>query len=195
LLSLGGVRVAVTQPSLAAVLDWPSGIERVLVEDGPELEGAPLAAAQSPSDLAYVIFTSGSTGEPKGVMLEHRAALNTVADVNRRFGLGAEDRVLALSSLSFDLSVYDVFGVLSSGGAVVMPEPWAAREPGRWHELMSEHGVRCGTRCRRCSRCWWTGRSRGIALWRRAFVWRCCRGIGCPCRCPIAPGVWGRWRW
>src|SRR6185312_14397326 len=141
LLSLGGVRVAVTQPSLAAVLDWPSGIERVLVEDGPEPEGAPLAAAQSPSDLAYVIFTSGSTGEPKGVMIEHRAALNTVADVNRRFALGAEDRVLALSSLSFDLSVYDVFGVLSVGGAVVMPEPWAAREPGRWHELRSEHGV------------------------------------------------------
>ena len=76
----------------------------------------PLRSPARANDLAYVIFTSGSTGEPKGVMIEHRGALNTVLDVNERFGVRADDRVLALSSLSFDLSVYDVFGVLAAGG-------------------------------------------------------------------------------
>ena len=91
--------------------------------------------------LAYVIYTSGSTGVPKGVMIEHRAALCTVREVNRRWNVGAEDRVLGLSSLGFDLSVYDIFGPLSVGGALVLPEPAAARDPGRWSELLTQHRV------------------------------------------------------
>ncbi len=83
----------------------------------------PLEPAQTPDDLAYVIFTSGSTGQPKGVMIEHRAALNTIADINQRMAITAHDRVLAVSSLSFDLSVWDIFGVLAAGGTVVVPDP------------------------------------------------------------------------
>jgi amino acid adenylation domain-containing protein len=93
------------------------------------------------NDLAYVLFTSGSTGVPKGVMIEHRGAANTVADVNGRFGISAADRVLALSSLSFDLSVWDLFGVLGAGGRVVMPDPAASRDPAHWHELVVREGV------------------------------------------------------
>jgi amino acid adenylation domain-containing protein len=90
----------------------------------------------TPDDLAYVIFTSGSTGLPKGVMIDHHGALNTVADVNDRFGVGPDDRALALSSLSFDLSVYDIFGPLAVGGAVVMPDAGAHRDPAAWLELL-----------------------------------------------------------
>ena len=75
-----------------------------------------------------MIFTSGSTGEPKGVMIDHRGALNTVLDLNERCGVGPGDRVLALSSMSFDLSVYDVFGLLSAGGGLVIPEPESLRD-------------------------------------------------------------------
>ena len=74
-----------------------------------------------PEDSAYVIYTSGSTGFPKGVMIDHRGAVNTVLDVNRRFGIGPGDRVLALSSLSFDLSVYDIFGSLAVGAPLILP--------------------------------------------------------------------------
>ncbi|MFK0243457.1 amino acid adenylation domain-containing protein [Amycolatopsis azurea] len=94
-----------------------------------------------PDDVAYVIYTSGSTGNPKGVAVSHRAALNTLVDINERFEVGGADRVLALSSLSFDLSVYDLFGVLGAGAAVVLPEPAARRDPGRWLELIHEHRV------------------------------------------------------
>jgi SagB-type dehydrogenase family enzyme len=86
-----------------------------------------------------VIFTSGSTGVPKGVAIDHRAALNTILDVNRRFGIGPGDRVLALSSLSFDLSVWDIFGVLGAGGALVFPE--ADRDPAVWARRVVEGRV------------------------------------------------------
>ncbi|HEX5717204.1 MAG TPA: amino acid adenylation domain-containing protein, partial [Thermoanaerobaculia bacterium] len=96
---------------------------------------------EASSDLAYVLFTSGSTGLPKGVVIDHRGAANTVADVNRRFRISAADRVLALSSLSFDLSVWDLFGILGAGGRVVMPDPEASRDPAHWHERIEREGV------------------------------------------------------
>ncbi|RMH93585.1 amino acid adenylation domain-containing protein [Lysobacter pythonis] len=103
-----------------------------------------LLAATPPAranDLAYLIYTSGSTGAPKGAMLSHRAALNTVLEINARFGADAQSRVLALSALHFDLSVYDIFGVLGAGGALVLPEPERALEPSHWAELCARHHV------------------------------------------------------
>ncbi|MGP3955761.1 non-ribosomal peptide synthetase [Nonomuraea sp. 3N208] len=94
-----------------------------------------------PDDLAYVIFTSGSTGRPKGVAIEHRAARTTLDDLAERFPLRADDRVLALSAFSFDLSVYDIFSILGSGGAVVLPEARRQRDPGHWLELMARRRV------------------------------------------------------
>ncbi|WP_010694383.1 non-ribosomal peptide synthetase [Saccharopolyspora spinosa] len=94
-----------------------------------------------PDRLAYVIFTSGSTGEPKGVEITHRAAMNTIADVSERYEVGPSDRGLAVSTLDFDLSVYDVFGLLSAGGALVLVEEDARRDARRWHELVVRHGV------------------------------------------------------
>ena len=70
--------------------------------------------------LAYIIYTSGSTGKPKGVMITHRAAVNTIIDINERFTITANDKILGLSSMCFDLSVYDIFGALSTGGSLHM---------------------------------------------------------------------------
>lgn len=95
----------------------------------------------SPHGLAYVIYTSGSTGRPKGVMIEHGAVANTIQEINRRFDVGPADRCLGLSSFSFDLSVYDVFGMLAAGGTLVMLEPRLVREPSHWAELLMRHGV------------------------------------------------------
>jgi len=105
--------------------------------------GAPpaLPPVTEPSRLSYVIYTSGSTGEPKGVMIEHQAAVTTVAEINRRWSVGPDDRVLGLSSLSFDLSVYDIFGPLSVGGALVLPGAEASRDPSQWSELLGRHKV------------------------------------------------------
>ena len=79
--------------------------------------------------LAYVIFTSGSTGRPKGVAIEHKAARTTLDDLDVRFPLGEHDCLLALAAFSFDLSVYDVFSVLGSGGRLVLPTLRASATP------------------------------------------------------------------
>ncbi|HEY3570592.1 MAG TPA: amino acid adenylation domain-containing protein, partial [Thermoanaerobaculia bacterium] len=143
LLERGEVRVGLTQPSAAETVAWPSGVEPIVVEGEPpaDLPEAPLAPVQRPEDLAYVIYTSGSTGQPKGVVIDHRGAINTVLDVNERFAVGPDDRVLALSALNFDLSVWDIFGLLAAGGAVVFPNPGDLRDPGAWAELIERQGV------------------------------------------------------
>jgi amino acid adenylation domain-containing protein len=91
--------------------------------------------------LAYIIFTSGSTGLPKGVMIDHRGAVNTIADLNARFRIGPDDRVLGISGLGFDLSVYDIFGTLAAGGTLVLPAPGTERDPGHWLALLATHHV------------------------------------------------------
>lgn len=143
LLENGRVDLVLTHSRLDRELAWPDGIQRLCVDDEAFAEGdAPaLAPVQGPQDLAYVIYTSGSTGLPKGVMIDHRGAVNTIVDINRRFGAGPEDRVLALSALSFDLSVYDIFGTLAAGGTIVIPEPAESRNPAHWAELMRNHRV------------------------------------------------------
>lgn len=92
-------------------------------------------------DLAYVLYTSGSTGEPKAVCVTHRSAVNVVADVNRRLGIDEHDVFFGLSGCHFDLSVYDVFGALSTGASLVLPEPCAERAPERWCALAEARKV------------------------------------------------------
>jgi len=93
------------------------------------------------TDIAYVIFTSGTTGKPKGVTLSHQSVMNTLAAVNQRFDVNSKDRILALSDLSFDLSVYDIFGLLSAGGAIVFPEHDKLNDPAQWISLLCNEGV------------------------------------------------------
>ncbi|NMG10981.1 non-ribosomal peptide synthetase [Brasilonema sp. UFV-L1] len=93
------------------------------------------------NDIAYVIFTSGSTGKPKGVTISHRGVTNTIQAVNARFDINNTDKVLALSELSFDLSVYDIFGILAAGGVIVFPEQEKTREPSHWYELIQTHHI------------------------------------------------------
>jgi yersiniabactin nonribosomal peptide synthetase len=95
----------------------------------------------TPDETAYVIYTSGSTGEPKGVLVSHAAALNTIVDVNRRNGIGCTDSLLALSALDFDLSVYDIFGPLSCGASAITISEQSRRDAFRWNALIAEFGV------------------------------------------------------
>ncbi|WP_395854689.1 amino acid adenylation domain-containing protein [Cystobacter fuscus] len=135
LLTHGEVKIAVTRAEQDRRLPWPSAIHRVCIEECTGARTAP-KQTQGPQDLAYVIYTSGSTGLPKGVMLDHQGPVNTILDINRRFALGNKDRILALSALSFDLSVYDIFGALAAGAAIVLPNPSYARDPAHWAELV-----------------------------------------------------------
>lgn len=84
--------------------------------------GGAIEATRAPSDLAYVIYTSGSTGKPKGVMVEHRNVLNFFAGMDERVPRrpDGEDVWLAVTSLSFDISVLELFYTLARGFRVVL---------------------------------------------------------------------------
>jgi mycobactin phenyloxazoline synthetase len=98
-------------------------------------------AAGDPAQLAYVLFTSGSTGEPKGVEVTHDAAMNTLECLTRHFGIGADDRFLALSALEADMSVVEIFAPLRVGGAVVVVDEAERRDPDVWARLINTHRV------------------------------------------------------
>lgn len=131
----GGFRVALTDGRPVAHTDV------LTVGEAVRRSPLPKPVAVDEEQPAYVLFTSGSTGEPKGVDVPHRAAMNTIDDLNERFGVGTSDRCLAVSALDFDLSVYDVFGMLSAGGAVVLVDEAGRRDARQWAELVRAHRV------------------------------------------------------
>ena len=142
MLADAGVRTVLTQSWLADTDDLPPDLSVLAVDRLLEASTTtPRTPTVGPDDLAYVIYTSGSTGAPKGVMISHRAAANTIADINTRHRIGAEDRVLGLAGLGFDLSVYDIFGPLSVGGALVLPSAGRRGDPSHWAELVVQRGV------------------------------------------------------
>jgi pyochelin synthetase len=143
LLEHGEVEIVVTQSWIDKKVEWPEQLHRLCVDslDLQKTNVVCLESVQGPEDLAYVIYTSGSTGLPKGVMIDHRGAVNTIIDINERFGVNSDDRVLALSSLNFDLSVYDIFGILAVGGTIVMPAEETIRNPAAWTQMLVQEQV------------------------------------------------------
>ncbi|WP_173094253.1 non-ribosomal peptide synthetase [Actinomadura verrucosospora] len=142
-----GVRIALTQPWLVDRLQWPEGVEVLAVGDGStghDFVGygtEPLDTVQTAGDLAYTIYTSGSTGVPKGVAVDHAGVVNMVDDVNRRLGVGPSDRGFGAAGLHFDMSVYDVFGIVAAGASIVLPDPFTRPDPDAWLDLVARESV------------------------------------------------------
>ena len=117
----------ISEQSLLDVMPWPRDRQLLLDTDAAEIAAqsdAPLASHSEhdarPEDTAYVIYTSGSTGQPKGVMVPHRAVVNFLASMAREPGLTAQDRLLAVTTLSFDIAVLELLLPLSVGAKVVL---------------------------------------------------------------------------
>ncbi|MEU6561205.1 amino acid adenylation domain-containing protein [Nocardia nova] len=137
ILARAGARVALVDTAT----ELPAEVTSVDLDaalTGPKLDSA---HSPSPDSTAYVLFTSGSTGEPKGVEVSHRAAANTIDALAAHFELGADERMLGLSSLEFDLSVYDIFAPLALGGALVCVDAEIERDAQQWARLIADHGV------------------------------------------------------
>lgn len=127
-------------PALAAIRDLPAVPVDGAAAAAEPTGARPAAPDRDPTDPAYVIFTSGSTGRPKGAVLDHRGPLNTVLDINRRLDVTSGDVVFGISALWFDLSVYDVFGVVAAGATLLLPDP-ARRDPAAWVDTVRDRGV------------------------------------------------------
>lgn len=138
LLENGTIGQVLTQHHLKGLL--PASIRMIFVD---QLDGVAEFSIEGPvpEDMAYIIYTSGSTGAPKGVMINHQGAVNTITDIIQKFELTGKDRVLGLSNLSFDLSVFDLFGTLAAGATLILPDHNHSKEPEHWTELILEEGV------------------------------------------------------
>jgi len=100
--------------------------------------GNRVAAEVGPRNLAYVIYTSGSTGKPKGVGIEQAGWINFLVALLERTGIRSGDVWLAVTSLSFDISMLELFLPLISGGRVVVARREDVEDGGRLKALLSE---------------------------------------------------------
>ncbi|WP_426661101.1 amino acid adenylation domain-containing protein [Rhodanobacter aciditrophus] len=139
-----GLAALLTQQSLAARFDLPGRPLIALDAPPPGWDALPTSApalAVDPSSIAYVIYTSGSTGRPKGVAILHRAVANFLASMAERPGLHADDRLLAVTTLSFDIAVLELLGPLGVGGEVVLATREQALDGSALAALLADHGV------------------------------------------------------
>jgi amino acid adenylation domain-containing protein len=93
------------------------------------------------SQTAYVIYTSGSTGKPKGVMVQHAALVNLIASMKQRPGCGENDRLLALTSLAFDIHALEIYLPLATGATLVIASAEATRSPDALIQLIEKHDI------------------------------------------------------
>lgn len=101
----------------------------------PEVKGL------TSDSLAYVIYTSGSTGKPKGVEIPHRAAVNFLRSMKSEPGMKSEDRLLAVTTLSFDISLLEIFLPLLSGATVVIASSEDVKDGRRLANLLEEEDI------------------------------------------------------
>ncbi|THA24096.1 amino acid adenylation domain-containing protein [Streptomyces sp. RKND-216] len=110
----------------------PDGVAEVRADElpaDPEADSSDPEPVAEPHQTAYIIFTSGSTGRPKGVAVAHRPVLNLLDWARRTFAFDASDLGLCVTSLGFDLSVFDVFGLLGYGAGLYIADEEQQRDP------------------------------------------------------------------
>ncbi|WP_076999366.1 non-ribosomal peptide synthetase [Variovorax sp. KK3] len=133
----------------AAPKAWrPDAAERVLQLDrDTDWQQLPATAlppgAQDPQgeDAAYVIYTSGSTGKPKGVCVPHRAVANLLQSMMREPGIGPEDRLAAVTTLSFDMAVPEVMLPLAAGAEIVIVQREVAMDGNRLRAMLESEAI------------------------------------------------------
>lgn len=141
------VKWVVTHQALATQLSLPQAIALdnhsliaeldLLESENPNSELLGLSS----DNLAYLIYTSGSTGKPKGVMLEHRNITNFLTSMQKAPGFSRADKLLAVTSLSFDIHVLELYLPLMTGGEVIIASADAVVSPDELASLMDKHGV------------------------------------------------------
>ncbi|NYT93497.1 non-ribosomal peptide synthetase [Salinispora sp. H7-4] len=133
----------------------------------PDLPTDPPPVVGHPDGLAYLLYTSGSTGAPKGVVVTHRSVINHLVGCHRLLGLTADDRVAAITTPAFDISLVELVLPLLAGARVEILDAATAQDatllraacrqrgvtvvqatPATWRMLVAAAGVPAGVRLR-----------------------------------------------
>ncbi len=140
-----GASVLITQRRLLDRLPQDGYKVICLDRDGPFLESEnPQASPTSlaaPENLAYVIYTSGSTGKPKGVEIPHRALVNFLFSMQRQPGIAHSDRLLAVTTLSFDIAGLELYLPLVTGAQVVIAPRTAVMDGAALARLLADSSI------------------------------------------------------
>jgi amino acid adenylation domain-containing protein len=141
-----GMPVVVTDAASEGAIPARDGVNVVSLDREAEriagLDGGHLPdTGVIPADVAYVIYTSGSTGEPKGVVVEHRQALNFLLGMAEHWRIGPGSAVLSFAAFTFDVSVMDMFMPLLGGARVVLASAATLHSPPRLAALIRKAGV------------------------------------------------------
>ena len=124
MLSDSGVGLVLTSRQVSALDDSFAGETISIDSDWDAISSQPITKLGSTdccaSNLMYVIYTSGSTGAPKGVGVCHRSVLNCLSSLGQTLSLDKEARVLSLTTLSFDISVLELFLPLVTGAKLLV---------------------------------------------------------------------------
>jgi amino acid adenylation domain-containing protein len=121
----------------------PEQIRKICLDTESDLidnctPGRPVPVTNNDS-LAYVIYTSGSTGRPKGAMNVHKGIVNYLTYMNQEYQFNVTDRVIQLTSLSFDVSAFEIFGTLSYGGTMFLMDDAQMRDPDFIYAAVIDH--------------------------------------------------------
>lgn len=138
--------VVVTQSHLLKKFSFAAAYVLCIDGDAPSLEACASAVFSPPGkasldDIAYVLYTSGSTGKPKGVQIPHRALTNLLIAVSNEIGLTNADAVLATTTISFDISTFEIFAPLIAGARLVVAPRSVATDGKLLAKTIREHGI------------------------------------------------------
>ena len=99
---------------------WPAGVPVCCVDGERIADPAPMPVVTDPAACAYILYTSGSTGKPKGVRVSNRSVVNFLLAMRRELGIDETARLLAVTTISFDIAVLELYLPLTVGGQVVI---------------------------------------------------------------------------
>ncbi|SNT45953.1 non-ribosomal peptide synthase/polyketide synthase [Actinacidiphila glaucinigra] len=120
------------------VVDAPETVEAISRLQGGDLTDTERGAALLPAHPAYVIYTSGSTGRPKGTVVSHHALGNFVAAMRDHLTLDADDALVAVTTVAFDIHTLELYVPLVSGARVVLADRDTTRDPRALAELIRQ---------------------------------------------------------
>lgn len=138
-----GLKIIITQQSLqSSVPSTQNSVSILYIETDFNHQfsfcKSELSGKASPDSLAYLIYTSGSTGKPKGVRIQHRSAVNFLTSMQQKPGISQSDIVLAITTLSFDISVLEIFLPLTVGACTAVISHESTRDPSKLISLINE---------------------------------------------------------
>lgn len=115
-------------------------IENALAES-KDLSPAEPDSQVNGMDLAYVLYTSGSTGKPKGVQIAHHSLVNLMYSLRKKPGMNAQDKVLAVATISFDIAGVDIYLPLTTGAQIVLADALTAKDGRALLEILRTQGI------------------------------------------------------